>query len=64
MILKGATAGDEMVDEIADELGDFYDAVYESGDKALIQAYNELRELQYDEPEDQAKAAAILLKLI
>ena len=64
MIYQGAKAGDEMVDEIGDELGDFYDAVQASGDKALINAYADLRELQYDEPEDQAAAAEELLKIL
>jgi hypothetical protein len=64
MIFKGARSGNEMHDTIVDELGDFYDAVYDSGDKALIQAYDDLRQLQYEDPRQQALAAAKLLKLL
>jgi len=64
MIHKGATGGDEMVDEIGDELGDFYDAIHSSGNKELIEAYAELREAQYEDPDFQAEAAQALLDII
>ena len=50
--------------EIIDEMGDFYEEVYESGDLKLIQLYDNLRSVAEDEPEDQFPAVVALLKYI
>ena len=43
-IYKGAVAGEEMIDDVADELGDHFTAVKRSGDKTLKQAYSLMRQ--------------------
>ena len=43
-IYKGAVAGEEMIDDVADELGDHFTAVKSSGDKTLKQAYGLMRD--------------------
>ena len=63
-ILAGAAAGDDMTDNIIDELGDSYDAVYDSGDSKLIKAYDKLRGTSDGPVAAQQKAAAVLLKML
>jgi hypothetical protein len=43
-IYDGASAGEEMIDTVADELGDYYDEVEQSGDSELMKAYRFARE--------------------
>lgn len=43
-IYNGALEGEEMIDDIADELGDYFDDVKQSGDRTLIRAYRLVRE--------------------
>lgn len=63
-IFKGAVRGEDMTDDIVDELGDFYDEVYSSGDPKLIRLYNQLRSVSDDEPQNQAKQAGSLIQYI
>jgi hypothetical protein len=57
-IYDGASAGEEMIDTVADELGDYYDEVEQSGDQELMKAYRFVREKGADaegNPEMMAK---------
>lgn len=63
-IADGARGGSNMTDDIVDELGDFYDGVYDSNDQELIDAYDDLRSQVDGEPNDQAEAANKLLDVI
>ena len=63
-IADGAGDGENMTDDIVDELGDFYDGVYDSNDQKLIDAYDDLRSTVDGEPNDQAEAANKLLAVI
>jgi hypothetical protein len=53
-----------MTDDITDELGDFYDGVYDSNDTELIQVYDDLRGTIDGTPPEQADAAQALLDII
>ena len=61
VILNGALDDDLMTDNIVDELGDFYDNVYDSGDSELISLYDNLRNSQDTDCIQIAKAAKRLL---
>ena len=63
-IADGAGDGSDMTDDIVDELGDFYDGVYDSNNQKLIDAYDDLRSTSDGEPNDQAEAANKLLDVI
>ena len=63
-IADGAADGENMTDDIVDELGDFYDGVYDSNNQKLIDAYDDLRSQVDGEPNDQAEAANKLLDVI
>ena len=64
IIADGAEGGENMTDDIVDELGDFYDGVYDSNDQELIDAYDDLRSTIDGEPNEQAEAANKLLDVI
>ena len=57
-------AGNNATDDIVDEMGDFYDDVYDSNDEELITAYDNLRSQVDESPEDQNAAAQALLRLL
>lgn len=57
-------AGDNLTDDIVDEMGDFYDDVYNSNDEELITAYDNLRSQVDGTPEEQNAAAQALLQLL
>jgi hypothetical protein len=61
VIRDGALDDDLMTDNIVDELGDFYDDVYDSGDRNLIRLYDNLRSSQDTDCIQIAKAAKRLL---
>ena len=63
-IADDAGGGRDMTDDITDELGDFYDGVYDSNDQELIDAYDDLRSTTDGEPNDQAASANKLLDVI
>lgn len=52
-MLPHAQAGENVVDNIADELGDYYDQVIDSGDHKLKQVYAAIRELDSEDPREQ-----------
>ena len=57
-------AGNNATDDIVDEMGDFYDDVYDSNDEELITDYDNLRSQVDESPEDQNAAAQALLQLL
>jgi len=61
VIRDGALDDDLMTDNIVDELGDFYDDVYDSGDGELISLYDNLRNSQDSDCRQIAKAAQNIL---
>ena len=61
VIRDGALDDDLMTDNIVDELGDFYDNVYDSGDSELISLYDNLRNSQETDCIQIAKSAKKLL---
>ena len=63
-IYTGAMAGEEMIDDVADELGDYYDDVQTSGDKNLQMAYSLVREKGADAEGDPQLMASIAKKAI
>lgn len=63
-ILSGAQQGHDMTDNIADELGDHFDAVQNSGDENLQQAYSMVRDAADTSPEEQAQAAQSALEML
>ena len=63
-IYKNAKQGSDMTDDITDELGDFYDAIYDSNNKVLIKAYSKLRNTADESVSAQATAAGALMKLL
>ena len=63
-ILSGAQRGQDMTDNIADELGDYFDAVQNSRDETLQQAYSMVRDAADTSPEDQAQAAQSALEML
>lgn len=60
-IYDGASAGEEMIDTVADELGDYYDEVKQSGDSELMKAYRFVREKGAD-AEDNPKMMAKIVQ--
>ena len=63
-IYRKLQQGEFVTDEIIDEMGDFYEEVYESGDLKLIQLYDNLRSVAEDEPEDQFPPVIALMKYL
>jgi len=63
-IYDQASAGNNMTDDITDEMGDFYDDIQSSTDKDIKDAYGELRGTIDGEPEEQVEAAKALLDLL
>lgn len=61
-IYHGAAEGEDMTDNIADELGDFYDAVEESDDAKLKKVYEYVRGFADEEPDIQASAVLKAMK--
>ena len=61
VIRDGALDDDLMTDNIVDELGDFYDDVYNSGDSELISLYDNLRNSQDSNCMKIAKSAQNIL---
>ena len=64
VIRDGALDDDLMTDNIVDELGDFYDDVYDSGDSELISLYDNLRNSQDTDCKTIAKSANKLLNYL
>ena len=64
IIRDESSDGRNMTDDITDELGDFYDGVYDSNDTELIQVYDDLRGTIDGTPPEQAEAAQALLDII
>jgi len=64
VIRDGALDADLMTDNIVDELGDFYDDVYDSGDSELISLYDNLRNSQETDCITIAKSANELLNYL
>lgn len=64
VIATSAAQGNDMTDNIIDELGDFYNAVYKTNDDKLISAYDELRATADGNAKVQAKAATALLAML
>ncbi len=63
-IYKGAKDGDEMIDTVADELGDYFDAVQNSDDEVLKKAYAYVRNKGADAEDDPELMAQIAFKAI
>lgn len=66
-IYKGAVAGSDMIDDVADELGDYFDAVEQSNDEALQNAYSLMRDEGADaegNPEQMAAVAKRALAML
>jgi hypothetical protein len=63
-IQDGASRGEMQTDMILAELGDFYTAVYDSGDTELIRLYNQLRMSADETPDIQRYSASKLFKYL
>ena len=63
-IYDGAADGKEMIDDVADELGDFYDEVKQSGDKTLMKAYSLAREEGAEAEGDSKRMAQVAKRAI
>jgi hypothetical protein len=59
-----ASEGVDQTDHIADELGDFFDAVEESGDESIQQGYEMVRAAADTDPEEQAEALRKAMQLL
>ncbi len=59
-IHDGALSGEEMIDYLADELGDYYDEVEQSGDEMLMRAYRLAREEGADAEGDPERMAQVM----
>jgi len=64
VIYQGALAGEEMIDDVADELGDYFTDVRRSGDKTLKQAYSLMRDEGMEAEGDPQLMASIAKKAI
>jgi len=64
MIYQGAMGGNQMVDEINDELGDYYEDVMKSPNDKIKNAFANLRSQMYEPAENVAGAAKELLDLL
>lgn len=63
-IRDDAAQGENQTDKILADLGDFYTAVYDSGDAELIRLYNQLRMTADETPDIQQYAASKLAKYL
>lgn len=63
-IYNGALAGEEMIDNVADELGDYFDDVKRSKDKTLRRAYQFMRREGGDAEGDPQKMAQVAKQAI
>ena len=63
-IMDGGARGENMTDAILAELGDFYTAIYDSGDTNLIRLYNQLRMSADETPDIQRYSASKLFKYL
>lgn len=63
-IYDGASQGENQTDTILAELGDFYTAVYDSGNTELIRLYNQLRMSADETPDIQRYAASKLAEYL
>jgi hypothetical protein len=59
-----ASEGVDQTDHIADELGEFFDAVEESGDESIQQGYEMVRAAVDTDPEEQAEAIREAMRLL
>ena len=59
-IYDGAKSGEDMIDNVADELGDFYDEVEQSGDETLMKAYRLAREEGTESEGDPERMAQVM----
>ena len=64
MMYDSASEGVDQTDHIADELGDFFDAVEESGDESIQQGYEMVRGTADTDPEEQAEALRQAMRLL
>ena len=60
----GAVEDIDQTDHIADELGEFFDAVEESGDESIQQGYEMVRGTADTDPEEQAEALRKAMRLL
>jgi hypothetical protein len=63
-IADGLASGEDMTDDIIDELGDLYDAVYATNDSVLIKAYDDLRSSADMGIPAQKKAVTAFMKIL
>ena len=63
-IYNGSMAGEYMIDDVADELGDYFTAVKRSGDKTLKQAYSLMRDEGMEAEGDPQLMASVAKKAI
>ena len=59
-----ASGGEDMTDDITDELGDYFDQVRQSQDPELQMAYEEMRDRADAKPEEQAWVALAGIRLL
>ena len=59
-----ASGGEDMTDDITDELGDYFTHVQQSQDPELQMAYEEMRDRADAEPEEQAVVALAGIRLL
>jgi hypothetical protein len=64
MMYDSASEGIDQTDHIADELGEFFDAVEESGDESIQQGYEMVRGTADTDPEEQAEALRKAMRLL
>ena len=61
-IYNGAVDGHDMIDDVADELGDYFDSVEQSSDDVLKQAYSYMRDAGADAEGDPEQMAVVAKK--
>jgi hypothetical protein len=64
MILDGALGGNDQTDSITDDLGDMFDDIEDSGDRAAMMAYEMMVDTIDTDARTQANAARQALKLL